>query len=478
MFRITVLLLAWAGLTQAETTHEMEKQAAVNTINSLSPQLTELSDQIWAFAETALSEHRSAALLADWAEANGFRVERGVGGLPTAFTAEYGSGEPLIGIMGEYDALPGISQKASVVQEALVSGAAGHGCGHNLFGVASLAAATSIKQLIEDGKLTGTIRFFGTPAEESVGGKLYMLREGVFDGVDIMLAWHPSDKNLVDTVSTQALVDLVVEFRGRAAHSAYDPWNGRSAADGAELFTAAVNMMREHVPPTARMHYVITDAGNVPNVVSDYARVWIWLRDKDNDGVKEMLARVRKIARGAALSADVSSTLTVQSGDWNMLVNMTGARLAHANMSWLDPLVFDDQEQAFAQAIQRANGVSETGLNVLLEPLDENPGLPEGGSTDVADVSWMVPTINIQVTTAPSAAPWHGWSVVATGGMSIGHKGMIWAANALAATMVDLYKEPAVRAAIREEFDRSTEGVTYKTYIPDGPPPLPENNQD
>lgn len=472
-----VISAAWTDSGYAEdraVQFEDEKQQALRSIDAMAADMTDLSDQIWAFAETALNEHQSADTLAAWAEDQGFSVTQHVGELPTAFIAEYGEGQPIIAIMGEYDALPGLSQQASPVKQALEEGAGGHGCGHNLFGVGSMAAAIAVKELMDDDKLSGTIRFYGTPAEEAVGGKLYMLRAGLFDDVDVMLAWHPSDSNLADTQSTQALVDMTVEFHGRAAHAAYDPWNGRSASDGAELFTAAINLMREHIPPTARMHYVVTDAGDVPNVVSEYARVWLWLRDKDRVGIDEMLGRVRKIADGAALSADVTSELKVQSGDWNMLVNMPGQEIAQANLEWLPPLAFNDEEQAFAKAIQRANGVAETGMDTSLRALDRDPGPPEGGSTDVADVSWIVPTINIQVATAPSKAPWHGWSVVAAGGMSIGHKGMIWASKALAAIMIDLYLDPAARAAVRADFAEKTEGVTYEAYIPDGPPPLPE----
>lgn len=455
-----------------KASHVAKKNAAIASIEAQSSEMTAMSDAIWRYAETALQETRSSKTLADYAEAKGFRVTRGVAEMPTAFVAEYGSGPPVIAILGEYDALPGISQKAQPKQEPLDLGAAGHGCGHNLFGVASLAAATAIREQIARGALKGTIRFYGTPAEEAVGGKLYMLRAGLFKDVDVAVAWHPSDETTADTKSSQAMVDLMVEFKGRAAHAAFDPWNGRSAADGVELFTHAVNMMREHVRPTVRMHYVIAEAGNVPNVVPDHAKVWIWLRDNEVEGVEDLLARVRKIAQGASLAADVESTIRIQSGDWNTLVNMTGERIAHANMQWLGPLKFTAEEQAFAREIQKTTGVPEKGLLDTVRPFDENPGPPEGGSTDVADVSWNVPTIHLSVTTAPFAAPWHAWPVVACGGMSIGHRGMVWAAKALATTMVDLFEDPGARAAIRREFDEKAAGKVYRPFIPDGPPPV------
>jgi aminobenzoyl-glutamate utilization protein B len=474
---LVALALSWSSLLPAQTRDTVKfvdaKRDAAQSIDRTAADLTKLSDEIWRYAETALKETRSAKTLADYAESKGFRVTRGVASMPTAFVAEFGSGKPVIGIMGEYDALPGISQKAQPTKSALDAGAPGHGCGHNLFGAGSLGAALAIKELIAAGKLSGTIQFFGTPAEEAVGGKIYMLRDGVFQDVDVMLAWHPADETQSDTKSSQALVDLTVEFRGRAAHAAYDPWNGQSASDGLEIFTYSVNMMREHIRPTSRMHYVVQQAGNVPNVVPDYAKVWIWLRDNDRAEVDRLLGRIRQIAQGAALAANVESQVNLQGGDWNMLVNMTGQRIAWQNMDWLGPIGFTPEENDFAKTIQKETGVEPKGLLGTLKPFDANPGPPEGGSTDVADVSWVIPTIHVSVTTAPAGAPWHAWPVVACGGMSIGHKGMLWASKALAATMVDLYRDPKHVQAVREEFAKSTSGITYKPYIPPGPPRAP-----
>jgi aminobenzoyl-glutamate utilization protein B len=451
------------------------KQAAVAAVDAHRTELIEIADQVWAFAETALRETRSAAVLADYAEAQGFVVERGVAEMPTAFVASYGEGRPIIGILGEYDALPGISQRAQPTLEPLVPGAAGHGCGHNLFGTASLGAALAIKELIAAGELSGTIRFYGTPAEEAVGGKVYMLRAGLFDDLDVALAWHPGDKIVADTKGNQAVVDFVVDFEGRTAHAAYDPWNGRSAADGVEVFTFALNLMREHVRPTARMHYVVTDGGDVPNVVPAHAQVWCWLRDGSHAGVDRMLARARQIAEGAALATGTTVRLTVQAGDWEMLPMLSGAVLIHDNMMWLGPIEFTAEEQEFARQIQRATDVEPVGLKGVPEPLDLDPREIDGGSTDVGDVSWIVPTLHLSVTTAAAGAPWHAWPVVATGGMSIGHKGMVYAAKTLAATMVDLFADPAKLAEVRHEFEEKTRGVEYVSYLPEGPPPLPED---
>jgi len=469
-FILSTLMFSGAALAESEAT----KTRAVESIDNQSGQLIELSDEIWAFAETALHEYQSSAVLADYAEAQGFEVTRGVAGMPTAFTARFGSGRPVIGIMGEYDALPGLSQQASPIKQAFKEGAAGHGCGHNLFGAASLGAAVAIKQLIADGSLQGTVVFYGTPAEESSDGKVYMVREGLFDDVDVALAWHPADKISADTTSTQSMVEVRIEYEGRAAHAAYDPWNGRSALDAVEMTTFAINQMREHVKPSVRMHYTITGGGDVPNVIPEHASLWLWLRDSTHDGVNELIERARKIVEGVAIATETSGDLKVTSGNYELLSNLTGARLIQKNFEWLGPLQFDEIEFEFAREIQKATGKPQVGMNTTAEPLEENPGEGEGGSTDVADVSWVVPTLHLSVTTAPAETPWHAWPVVASGGMSIGHKGMLYAAKSLATTMVDLYLDADARAAIRDEWIQDKDGRIYTTFLADGPPPIPE----
>jgi len=449
-----------------------KKQEAVALVEKQQSGLVKVSDEIWAYTETALREKRSAKTMADYAGQQGFKVERGVAQMPTAFIASYGEGKPVIAILGEYDALPGISQKATPVKEPLAPGAAGHGCGHNLLGSASMGAAVAIKEMIAAGKLKGTIRYYGTPAEEAVGGKVYMVRDGLFKDVDVVLAWHPATRTEVDTAGGQAIVDMTIEFKGKAAHAAFDPWNGRSAVDGLEAMTHGLNMMREHIPPTARIHYVIVKGGDVPNVIPEDAKLWLWLRDTKRERVDEMFARVEKMAQGAALIAGVESKLTVEAGDYERLVNMNGERLLFENMQWLGPLKFTEEEQAFAKQIQANTGVKQVGLLGEIRKFDPNPPV-EGGSTDVGDVSWNVPTLHFSVTTAAEGAPWHGWPVVATSGMSIGHKGMMYAAKVLAATAVDLYEKPAVREAIQKEFAEQTKGFVYKPYAPEGPPPVP-----
>ena len=457
----------------SQPANDQLKKEAVALVEKQMTEMVRLSDQVWSFAETALRETRSSTLLADHAQKLGFRVSRGVAGMPTAFVAEFGEGKPVIGIMGEYDALPGISNKAEPTKVPLLAGAPGHGCGHNLFGVASLGAAEAIRQLIAAGKLKGTVRYYGTPAEESVGGKVYMARDSVFKDVDLMLAWHPGDRTRADAVSTQAIIDFVVEFRGRTAHAAADPWNARSASDGLEAFLHGVNLLREHVKPTVRMHYVIQHAGNVPNVVSDYAKVWMWVRDSKSAGAEAVLERVKSIAQGAALIAGVESGLKVQAGDYEILVNQAGTHLLDRNLRWLGPITYTAEEQEFAKAIQRATGKEEKGADGSIWPLEPFGKDPEGGSTDVGDVSWIVPTLHFTVTTAPFETPWHAWPVVASSGMSIGHKGMMLAAKNLAITAVDLFQNPKLRDEIRAEFTQQTRAFVYKPYIPPGPPPIP-----
>ena len=449
------------------------KRAAVHSVELHAADLTLLSDRVWAYAETALRETRSAAALADYAEQQGLRVQRGVGGMPTAFIASYGQGRPVIGIMGEYDALPGLSQKALPEQAPLVQGGAGHGCGHNLFGAASLGAAIAVKEQIAAGRLKGTVVFFGTPAEEDIGGKIFLARDGYFDGVDALFAWHPSDETQADILTGQAMVDLSVEFRGRAAHAASDPWNGRSALDALELFLHGLNLMREHIHPESRVHYTIVAGGDVPNVVPQYAGASVWLRDAKRTEVDNLLARTRLLARGAAEMTETAATVTVRGGSWEVLVNEAGTRLVDANLRWIGPPAFTEQEQAFARQIQRATGVPELGLATGIKSVEEQE--EQGGSTDVGDVSWVVPTLNLSVVTSPLDAPWHAWPVTATSGMSIGHKGMLTAAKVLAATMVDLYERPDALAAVQAEFKARKGDVTFKAYVPDGPPPIPKD---
>lgn len=472
-FIVTIMCcVALLSTTAQKSKPNPNKTEAQQSVDKHNAELIDLSNKIWAYAETALKEHKSSKLLADYAEAQGFKVTRGVAGMPTAFVAEFGSGKPIIAILGEYDALPGISQKAQATQEPLEAGAAGHGCGHNLFGAGSMGAAVAIKELIASGKLKGTVRFYGTPAEEAVGGKIYMVRDGLFNDVDVCLDWHPDRVIAANTQSSQAIIDFKVEFFGKAAHSASDPWNGRSALDAAELFADGVNMLREHVRPSVRMHYVIQSGGDVPNVVPAYSKIWMWVRDSKTARVDEIFKRIQDIAKGAGLMAGVEAKVTVQSGDYELLVNVKGAEALQKNLEFLGSINYTPEEIDFAKKIQQVQGGEQTGLDGQVKPLRPTANDPDDGSTDVGDVSWIVPEITLVATTAPANTAWHGWSVVACGGMSIGHKGMLYASKALALTMIDLFENETLRNEIKAEFLKRKGNAVYKAYIPDGPPPI------
>ena len=449
-----------------------EKKAVIASVENHTTELTGISDKIWAEAEIAFQEENSSKILADYAEKNGFTVERGVAGMPTAFVATYGSGSPVIGIMGEFDALPGISQKAQPTKSPLKEGAGGHGCGHNLFGTASLGAAIAIKELMEQGRIKGTIKFFGTPAEEKFFGKLWMIRDGLFNDLDVCMAWHPSSKIEASVQSSLALVDFIVEFHGQAAHAAGDPWNGRSASDALELYTTGINYYREHIKPTVRIHYHIQDGGQVVNVVPDYSKLWVRVRDNTREGVMPVYERVKKMAEGAAIMADVTYEISLVSGLYEVLVNRTGGEAMQKNLELLGPINYTEKETAFGKKIQEVTGKPQVGMDSAIKPLEATRENPGGGSTDVGDVSWTVPVINLNVTTAPKDTPWHSWAVVACGGMSIGHKGMTYAAKAMAMTMTDLYKDPKLIKAVKAEFKQRKGDHQYKGFIPEGPPPV------
>jgi len=450
-----------------------EKQFVLASVQKHEKELIALSDKIWTYAETAMREKQSSAVLADYAEAQGMKVTRGVAKIPTAFIAEFGSGRPVIGIIGEFDALPGLSQKATPRKEPLREGKPGHGCGHNLFGAGSLGAAIAIKESIAANKLKGTVRFYGTPAEEDLAGKVWMAKEGLFNDLDVCLDWHPDYENKANMQSSQAIIDYNISFNGKSAHAAFDPWNGRSALDAAELFTTGINFLREHVKPSVRLHYVYRDAGNVPNVIPDTATVWLWIRDTKRSGVEVVDKRMRDIAKGAALMAGVKYNISLNNGLYELLVNEAGARALHANMEMIGAITYTNDELDFANKIMKEYGSEAKGINGGIKPLEKTKEDPPGGSTDVGDISYIVPEITLMATTAPFEAPWHSWVVVACGGMSIGHKGMLFAARALGTTMVDLFQDEKLIQEIRKEFEQRKGKEVWKAILPDGPPPVP-----
>ena len=466
-----VFIVGSTFLANSQSANKLKKEL-LNSIEQKSSELTALSDKIWEAAEVAFREEKSSEYLIKYAEENGLKVEKGLAGMPTAFTASYGEGKPVIGIIGEFDALPGLSQTTDPFRNELTKDGAGHGCGHNLFGTASLGAAVAIKELIEKGEITGTVKFFGTPAEEKFFGKLWMIRDGVFDDVDICMDWHPADHTEANVQPSLALVDFMVEFTGQSAHASADPWNARSANDALELYTSGINAYREHVKPSVRMHYHIQDAGQVVNVVPDYSRIWVRVRDITKEGLQPVYDQVRKMAGGAAIMANVEHKVSLISGIHDLLPNRTGGAIMQKNLEILGDIQYTQDEIDFALDMQKANGKPLIGIDGKIRPLRETLESPGGGSTDVGDVSYNVPVVSLAATTAPKGVPWHSWSVVASSGMSIGHKGMLHAAKALGMSMIDIYKDKKLREEIKKEFDERIGDYNYDPYLNPGPPPI------
>jgi len=470
---IKVLILAFIFIPGAFSKDKLSKnkKEIVGSIERQKDRLIEISDKIWEAAETSLQEFKSSKYLSDYAEENGFTVERGVADIPTAFTATYGSGRPYIGIMGEYDANAGISQKRQPTKETRIKGGAGHGCGHNLFGTASLGAAIAIKELIEKGEISGTVIFFGTPAEETIFAKVWMVRAGLFDDLDVCMDWHPGDKTEASTQSSKALVDFRVKFYGNASHASADPWNGNSAVDAMELFTTGLNYYREHIKPTARIHYDIEKAGDVVNVVPEYAQIWTRLRENDRDDVDILYDRAKTIAEAAAMMANVTHEIDLISGIYEIQPNRTGAGILQKNLESLGDISYTDEEIKYANTILKEAGKPEKGIDGKINPLRETfPA--QGGSTDVGDVSQVVPVISLSATATAKGGPWHSWAVVACTGMSIGHKGLVYASKALAMTMSDLYENPKLLESVKKDFLDNKGDKVYDPRIPSGPPRL------
>ena len=447
------------------------KSEIQQSIDNKKENLISISDAIWEAAETSLEEYTSSKLLIDYARENGFEVTENVADIPTAFMAKYGSGKPVIGILGEFDANAGISQKRIPKKEARIEGGAGHGCGHNLFGTASLGAAIAIKEQIEKGTIQGTVIFYGTPAEETIFAKVWMVRAGVFDQLDVCMDWHPGDTVVSGTETSKALVDFRVMFDGETSHASADPWNGRSAVDALELYTTGLNYYREHILPTSRIHYQIEKAGNVVNVVPDKAQIWTRLRENSVEKVDVMYERALDIAKAAALMTGTTYKTKLISGIYEILVNRTGAEIMQKNLKALGNITYTTEEVEYANSILKESGKPQIGIDGKVKPLQET--LPaQGGSTDVGDVSQVVPTVRMSATVAAKNGPWHSWAVVACTGMSIGHKGMIYAAKALSMTMADLYKNPKLLTAVKEDYRKNKKPGKYKPRILPGPPSL------
>ena len=468
--------LALMGVSTANAqTPSADKRAVLAEVDRISSDINGMAMQLWNFSEIAMREQRSSAFLADILAKEGFSVRRGVAGMPTAFVAEFGSGKPVIAILAEYDALPGIGNAAvpkRLLREDSVT--AGQGCGHNLFGAGSVGAAIALRRVMQARGLKGTLRLYGTPAEETLIGKTYMARDGVFNDLDATLEWHPNTHTAVGNTANQANNNFSVEFFGQPAHAAADPWNGRSALDAVELMAHAANQMREHVKPTARLHYVIPSGGEAPNVVPAYARIWFFVRDVDRQSVEDHYAWLLKIAEGSAMATRTTFKVTLTTGVYEYLFNRPLQEAMQKNLDLVGAPKWGEAEQQFAREMQKVSGRAETGMDGTIKPLAPSVQPVEGGSTDVADVSWINPTVGLEVATAGQDLPWHSWQAAASHGIPGASKAADVAAKVIAATGVDLLTDPQLLTRAREEFQKKTAGKPYQSAIPAGQkPPVP-----
>lgn len=445
-----------------------EKKVAVKWIDENAATLKKVNQNIWSHAEIGLQEFKSSQELQSLLRANGFTIEAGVADMPTAFVASFGSGKPVVGILAEFDALPGLSQQAVPDRKPREGIDAGHGCGHSVFGTASTGAAVAVKQLLAARKLPGTIRLYGTPAEETGIGKTFMLRAGLFDDCDAILSWHAGDRTASSFSYTKALASVKFTFRGLPAHASTSPHDGRSALDGVELMDIGANYLREHVKEDARIHYVITNGGGQPNVVPPLAEVWYYLRANKHLDVEQYFKRLEEIARGAALMSGTTMTLEVQQDSHEVLPNRPLSELIQRNLELVGPPRFTEEEKAFARKLQEGmKPQPELAVSETIEPLPAEPRQTLA-STDVGDVSWKIPVGQLTAATQNVGAPGHSWQIVACTGTSIGEKGMLVAAKALAASAVEIYLRPEIVSAARADFEKRKAGYPFMSLLPEG----------
>lgn len=430
-----------------------------------------LALELWDYAELGYLESRSSTKLQKVLADDGFEIQAGVAGIPTAFVASFGEGKPVIGILAEFDALPGISQAAVPSRQLLKGKESGHACGHHLFGAGSTAAAMAVRHWMENNNVKGTVRLYGTPAEEGGSGKVYLVRAGLFEDVDSVLHWHPSDRNSANAETSLANKSARFKFRGISSHAAAAPERGRSALDGVEAMNYMVNMMREHVPQETRIHYVITRGGEAPNVVPDFAEVYYYVRHPQAEKLQQLWKRVIDISSAAALGTGTDVDVEVMHGNHSLLPNEKLSRQMHANLTKVGGVRYNAEEQAFAEEISGSLGVGDfIGMEREILRFELRQGM---GSTDVGDVSWVVPTVGLRTSTwVPGTAP-HSWQAIAAGGTSIGTKGMRVAAKALSLTARDLLLDPQLIEAGWAEFElRRGKNFHYKALLGNREPPL------
>ena len=468
----------------------MSKEYARKWLDENETRLAEISDKIWECAELGLQESKSSALLAGELEKNGFKVERGVACMPTAFVATYGEGRPIIGIMGEYDALSGLSQRPSPKRESVVEGAPGHGCGHNIHGTSGMGAAIAVSKALETKGVKGAVKFFGCPAEETLVGKVFMIRDGVFDGVEAVFSHHPGSMNAARLGSSNAMNSVKFEFFGTASHAGGSPHRGRSALDAVELMDIGVNFMREHIVQEARVHYIIEDGGGAPNVVPAYARSWYFVRAPERSQVDYIYNWILKIAEGAAMMSKTTHRYKLLTGCYNRLPLKGMSDLVVKNMRETGAPTYTDEELRFAKAVQesvppenileslkaskREDWQSLRG--VVMDRSIPDPwgrGEVSGGSSDVADVSWQAPTIEFGTSTWPLGIPGHSWQIVAMGKSGVAHKSLVFAAKTIASCVLDTVTKPSLLKALKKEWAEAKQGVKYISPLPpDLKPPL------
>ncbi len=425
---------------------------------------------IWDYAELGYLETKSSERLQQVLASEGFEIQAGVAGIPTAFVASFGAGKPVIGVLAEFDALPGISQSRAPTRDILEDKHAGHACGHHLFGAGSTAAAIAIRQWLEDNKVSGTIRLYGTPAEEGGSGKVYLVRAGLFDDVDTVLHWHPADRNSANASSTLANKSARFKFRGVSAHAAAAPHRARSALDAVEAMNYMVNLLREHVPQETRIHYIVSHGGEAPNVVPDFAESYYYVRHPDAATLGQLWERVVNIAEAAAKGTETQLSVEVMHGNHSVLPNEELAQLMHSNLSRVGGVHYDAVEAVFAEKLSKSLHGNYIGMEQEIMPYEVRQGM---GSTDVGDISWVVPTVGMRAATWVPGTAAHSWQAIAAGGTSIGIKGMTVAAKTLALTARDLFLQPALIDAAVQEFNmRRGENFQYRALLGDRDPPL------
>ena len=444
----------------------------IRFLDSKSEDYAVMSKTIWSLAELGYQEKETSKLMQSHLEKENFSIDSGVAEIPTAFIASYGSGKPIIAILAEMDALPGLSQDAKPERKIIKEGLPGHACGHHLFGAGSIAAAVAVKNWIIDTGATGTIRLYGTPAEEGGSGKVYMVRAGLFDDVDIAMHWHPSDRNDASPASSLANKSAKFRFYGIAAHAAAAPEKGRSALDAVESMNFMVNLMREHLPETARIHYIITEGGAAPNIVPEYAEVYYYARHPDVDELEKIWARIIKVAEAAAIGTETTLEYEVMHANRPLLTNLPLAKLIFEKLSQVGGVYYNDEETIFAKSLRATldNPNRDLGSEKNIQPFEEKIGR---GSTDVGGVSWVVPTVGFRTATWVPGTPAHSWQAVACGGMSIGHKGMINAAKTLALSCIHLFQNPTIVEEAWETIqEKRGPEFNYYPLLGDRDPPL------